>query len=159
MVSFITVMALSCCGGMLLGAAVTPLIMRLNISSSPALNFIMGVIVASGVLAGGFYITNFAWADASTGHGERAVVERKYSEKHYHTRRVGRNRYVRGDAYYQYYLELRYANGYKLPLEVKLPRYRRVSAGDTVSVTIQRGLYSIPVVKSVPADNHTGYRK
>ena len=147
MVSFPVVMSASFMAGAMIGVAAAPVIARLTRKPWIALNAAIGTAVATGVVAGAFFILNFALADTSTAHREQAVIERKYRETRYRQKRVSRNRYVRGEPYYEYYFDVRYANGATKAMLVRADRYRRLDAGDTINVDISRGLFGFPVVK------------
>lgn len=147
MVSFPMVMSVCLTVGAVGGVLAAPLAAWFTRRSSFALNAALATVVMTGVWAGLFYTLNFAFADAAAGHSERAVVERKYRETHYRSRKVGRNRYVRGEPYYEYYFDVRYANGSVKPMLVSAERYRRVDRSDSITVNISRGLFGFPVIK------------
>lgn len=111
-------------------------------------NKIVVLIVFTGILAAGFYSVNYWLSRGETSRQEKAVVVRKYTEKHYRTKRVARNRYTRGEPYNQYYVELQYPAGDIKPRQVNFDRYRKIKAGDSVSVDIEMGALGFPVVKN-----------
>lgn len=147
MVNFGIVMAVCLSAGLLAGVVLSPLVAKLTGKRLVSLNVAVGAVIAAGVAAGLFFILNFAFADSSTNHREQAVIERKYRETHYRSKRVGRNRYVRGEPYYEYYFDVCYSNGSTKAMPVNFDRYRRLDAGDTIDVDISRGLFGFAVVK------------
>lgn len=81
-------------------------------------------------------------------HKEEARVERVYSETRYHQRRVGRNRYVRGDAYTVWCTEVSLRGRWYKTLESgkrMRPHYRQ---GDTLSIDVGTGMLGIPVIRN-----------
>ncbi|MDE6126569.1 MAG: hypothetical protein K2G30_06405 [Muribaculaceae bacterium] len=90
---------------------------------------------------------NYAGADDATLHGERVEVERKYREKHYRNRRVGRNRYVKGEPYYTYKVEVRFADGRLKTLDYPLERYNCVRQGAPLTLEMEAGLLGWPVIR------------
>lgn len=89
---------------------------------------------------------NIGLADDSTQHSEQVTVESRERETHYHSQRVGRGRYRRGNPYYKYILHVRFENGREKDLEVSLQRYNRTRTGSTLSLNLETGLWGWPVV-------------
>lgn len=89
---------------------------------------------------------NIGLADDATLHSEQVTVESREMETHYHSQRVGRGRYRRGNPYYKYILHVRFENGREKDLEVSLQRYNRCRTGSTLSLNLERGLWGWPVV-------------
>ncbi len=94
-----------------------------------------------------FYIGNYAFAQDDTGHMEKTRVEKMYKEVHYKSRRIGRNRYTRGEAYKVYYMKVKFSNGQVKDLQIEPAKYMRLHEGDTISLYVSSGLFGIPVVK------------
>ena len=116
-------------------------------SSKFAVNYICNLIFATGLLLALFYGCNFAFSRGATSEPHEAIVEKKYSKVRHHSRRVGRNRYVRGEAYNVYYIDVRFDNGRMKDLSMPFERYRRIHVGDTLSIPFEKGLFGIPVIK------------
>lgn len=110
-------------------------------------NYICHLIAVTGVLGASFYIINYAFTDSSTTHTVKAVVERRYTETHYKSKRIRRNVYGRGEPYKVYYMELRFENGMKKSRLIDIKRFNRLRKGDTVNVDIARGALYVPVIK------------
>lgn len=106
-------------------------------------HFPLSLLLAGFVILG----ANYAGADDATLHEEQVSVERKYSEKHYRSRRVGRGRYARGEAYYEYKVEVRFADGRGKSFELPLSEYNRVRRGGTMTLRLERGMLGWPVIK------------
>ncbi len=111
------------------------------------LNYICHLAVVSILMAAAFYVVNYAFADAESSHTVKAVVERRYSETRYKTRRIRRNVYGNGEPYKVYYMELRFDNGMKKSRLIPLSKFNRVRKGDTINVNIAQGAFHIPVIK------------
>lgn len=134
-------------------------IAQLTHSSVRAVNFIIASSASVVITLGMFYSINYFCADTTTKHAEKAVVLSKYREKHYRTRRLSRNRSVRGENYYMYHLSLRFADGLTKDITVPPQQYSKVRTGDSIIYAIQRGLFGIPVIKNrkIPVE-HSTYR-
>lgn len=89
---------------------------------------------------------NYWCADDSTLHKEQVTVEKRLREKHYHSQRVGRNRYRRGNPYYKYYLNVRFENGRQKNIEVQLTRYNRTRTGSKIALDLESGLFGYPII-------------
>jgi len=100
-------------------------------------------VFLSGLLIG----LNFMLTDFSSLPEVKAEVVDKYSETHYRSRRVGRNRYTRGEPYKVYYLDLRLPDGRLKEMSATLGQYNRRHKGDTVALPVERGLFGVPVIK------------
>lgn len=76
----------------------------------------------------------------------KAVVSRKYSETRHRSKRVGRKYITSGEEYKVYYIEVAFPDGSKKKRPVDFGRYRKTSAGDTVSFFVKRGFFDIPYI-------------
>ena len=147
MVSFPAVVAVCVAGSAVSAVLLTGLWPRITGLSSPAANIAISTIIIGGFVSLIFYILNFTLADAKTQHEVRAVVTDKYKEVRHKRKRVGRGRYIPGDPYNEYFLEISYPNGAAKPMIVNAERYRRVNKGDSVKVNICRGAFGFEVIK------------
>lgn len=102
-----------------------------------------GTLLFSFLILGGNYI----FADSSSAHSVKAVVQNKYSEKHYHQRRVRKGVYVNGSPYYEYKIVLQMPDGRKKTRTVTLSRYNRIRTGSTIRLEVARGLFGMPVIR------------
>lgn len=136
-------------------AALFPLFRRLwgRIAGRAAawIGLVCHIVAVTGLLAATFYLLNYCLAPQESRHSEAAVVERRYTETHYRSKRVGRNRYVRGEPYDTYHIEVRLPSGWTRPLEVNLRSYRGYREGDTVQIPVARGMLGFPVIKGSPS--------
>lgn len=81
-------------------------------------------------------------------HDEIATVEQRYTKTRHRTKRVGRRVTAQGEPYKVYYIVLRLSDGKTKDMEVTHSTYRHFSKGDTLTVTLDRGILNIPVIKS-----------
>lgn len=105
------------------------------------------VVAATGVFAFILLGINYFGADDSTLHEERVALLSRHSEKHYRQRRVGRNRYVRGDPYYQYYMTVRLADGREKELSITRNYYHNIARHDSVTLRLENGMLGLPVIR------------
>lgn len=148
MVSFPSVVSVCVACSAILAVLMIRLWPRLTGLSSPAANISIATVIIGGFVTLIFYILNFTMADAATRHEVHAVVTGKYKEVRHHRKRVGRGRYVPGDPYNEYFIEISYPNGAIKPMIVKAERYRLTDAGDSVKVNICRGAFGFEVIKN-----------
>ena len=114
--------------------------------SNAIVNKLIVLVVFTGLLTAGFYGVNFWMAKEETSHKVRAVVVKKYRETRHRSRRVGR-RYVQGEPYNVYYLDLQYPGGEVKPRQVKIGKFNHTGTGDTITVGIEMGALGFPVIK------------
>lgn len=115
-------------------------------SDSRTFNSICHVATVTSVLTAAFYLGNYAWADTSTLHEEKAVVVSRYSETRHKSKRVGR-RTVAGEPYKVYFVEVELADGRRKSLSASYARFRRIHTGDTLSLQVEEGALGFPVIK------------
>lgn len=94
-----------------------------------------------------FYICNYAFANDEKGEIRNVVVEEKYQKVRHKSRRVGRNRYVRGEAYNVYYMRVRLNDEQIKEFPIEQGKYARLHKGDTIPLFVSKGLLGVPVVK------------
>ena len=109
----------------------------------------VAALILTGVLSGAFLTLNYVFTADGSAHTERVAVTRKYREKHYRSKRVSRNRYTRGEPYYEHCIDIEFDNGKVCQIKLGMEKYRRVSTGDTLQATIEKGLFGFPVMKNV----------
>lgn len=103
-------------------------------------NFLCHIVCTGITLLTMFYTLNYCCADDAT-------VVRKYALTRYKSRRIRRNVYGRGEPYTVYCIDFRYACGIEKRKELNASSYRRTHTGDTIDVSVRRGLFGINVVK------------
>lgn len=109
-------------------------------------NYITHVLAFTGIIAAIFYIGNYAFADHSTAHSEKAGVEKVYYKVQYHTKRIRKNRYGRGEPYNVYYMKIRLENGMVKDIKIPHKKYMKTRKGDTVTIPIAKGCFGVPVI-------------
>ena len=114
--------------------------------SNELVNRLIVLVVFTGIITAGFYSVNFWMSRESTSHKEQAVVVKKYRKTRHRSRRVGR-RYVQGEPYNVYYIDLRYSSGEVKPRQVKIEKYNRIKTGDTITVGVEMGAFGFPIIK------------
>jgi len=90
---------------------------------------------------------NFWMADDTTLHEERVELIDRGREKRYHSRRVGRHRYVKGNAYYVYHMTVRLPDGREKRLDVPLSYYNTLARKDSVTLILESGGLGMPVIR------------
>ncbi|MDE5869794.1 MAG: hypothetical protein K2H18_06140 [Muribaculaceae bacterium] len=120
-----------------------------------ALNYITHIIFYSLFLTGFLYTLNYFGSLNSVPHKEEAMVIEKYKERHYQSRRVGRNRYVRGNAYFEYYIEVRFNNGKDKKIQLPFSTYKLIKSGKEINLSLSKGWLGANVLHtgSILADN------
>lgn len=100
------------------------------------------LLLSGTVIGSNYIITDFDKLPEVT-----ATVTDKYTDTQYHTRRVGRNRYVRGNPYRVHYVVLRFTDGRNRSFKVSLSRYNRLKKGCQTTARMGRGALGLPIVK------------
>ena len=140
-----------CAAGMVAaatGAGMWRLWRRITAREKPFWNYLCHTVMMTGMLAAVFYISNYALADDSTYHEEETVLVRKYRETRHHSKRLSRARYVRGDPYYVYYMEVKFANGRTRELQIPANKYIRLKKGQKLRLPVARGFWNVPVIRT-----------
>lgn len=86
-------------------------------------------------------------ADKSTAHIESTTVVEKSSKEHTRYRRVSRNHRVPDGKYRTWHIKLRFADGRTIDREVPFSAYRAIRIGSHRDLTLERGLFGIPVIE------------
>lgn len=119
---------------------------RLFDDPSPWLAGVAHMVAMTGVAAFIFLGANIMLADAGEVREERVELVGREREQHYHQRRVGRGRYVRGSAYYEYYMTVRLPDGREKRLRITLAHYNRLARRDSVTLNLLPGAFGLPVM-------------
>lgn len=126
-----------------------PLWGKLTGWSSMAANALVHAVALFLVLSALVLSVNYFAADKEGFSTELALIESRVRKTEYKSRRVSRRVYTRGEPYYVYELELRFADpGYSAcSKRVRVPKrqYDALRQGDTVSVAVGRGALGMPV--------------
>lgn len=129
-----------------------------DIPSFP-LNFLINAVFMTPLLMSAFYGMNILLAKEPM-HPEPAVVQRLYYDTRYHSRRVSRDTYTRGEAYKVYFVEVEFGNGKRKEFTLKHERWRRVHLGDTLKIPMTRGFFGVSVISpgasvDIPTSDYT----
>lgn len=113
-------------------------------------------LVITAVLGINYYA---APADAFTPVGTE--VSKVWSETHYRSKRVSRNRYTRGEPYNMYYAEIVLPTGRRKEINITRTQLSRLHAGDSVTVSVGRGALGLQVMRYGvrPRVPESGYRR
>ncbi|MDE5791141.1 MAG: phage holin family protein [Muribaculaceae bacterium] len=120
---------------------------RLTGNYSFTLNFICHFVFFTLLLSGLFYTINFAGANDNA-RKEKAPVICKFKEKHYRSRRVGRNRYVRGPEYYEYYVKVEFPKGKEKNIQLPFSTYKGIKQDRDLTLSLSRGLLGVDVIRT-----------
>lgn len=119
---------------------------RLTGNYSFPVNFICHFIFLTLLLSGLFYTINVIGASNSPARKEKALVVSKYKEKHYRSRRVGRNRYVRGPEYFEYYVKVEFPKGKEKSIQLPYSTYKGIKQDNEITLSLARGLFGVDVI-------------
>lgn len=124
-------------------------------------NYTVSVVMDVLVLMNIFYGLNYLFSEKES-RREPAVIERLYSEIRHKSRRVGRNRYVQGEPYKVYCVDVRFPSGKKKEITMQYARWRRLHKGDTLRFNVSKGGLGMPVIRrdevpvDVPSSSYSG---
>ncbi|MCI9607034.1 MAG: hypothetical protein HFJ94_02515 [Muribaculaceae bacterium] len=113
---------------------------------SAVANIIIGMIVSTGVLFAGVTGVNFIKIRGGEPVTAEATIVKAYRTKHYHSRRVRRNVYVKGSAYWQYHVRVQLADGREKTMGVPLSTYNKLSRRRSVEVEIRHGFLGMDII-------------
>lgn len=133
--------------GLLLGIVMRRAVGRMTGFASSAANYVVAVVVSTGVALAALYAVNYFGAPATAAHDERVPVERLYTETHYHTKRISRGRYGRGEPYQVYFAEIRFADGRRKDISLRAGQYRRLHVGDSLNLCLEEGALGMTVLR------------
>lgn len=119
----------------------------LTLSKSFWLNYAVHSVFLCGVLLCIFYAVNSAFPRRGSLHEEKCLVTKKIVKERHHSRRVGRGRYVQGEAYKVYSFEVRFPDGSEKEFPASIERYRRLHLDDTISLNLEEGFFGVPIVR------------
>jgi len=111
------------------------------------INYICHVMFSCGIFLAAIYGLNYAFTQQSSQHAEHAIVKRKYTKTRHHQKRVSRRVYRQGSPYKVYYMELHFENGREKTIQVSSKRFYSIRSGSTIPLTVESGLFGIPVIK------------
>lgn len=109
-------------------------------------NMVCHTILFTILLTSLFYIINYTCADRDASYTENAAITAKHSSVHYHSRRVGRNRYTKGEPYNVYDIKIQFKDSTVRKLRVPLSKYNKYRNGAEIRLTMAKGLLGAPVI-------------
>lgn len=134
----------ACVAAALLGDAMR----RLTHSEMRLLNASVMLILSFSLFLGAFYTLNYCKSDPDTATTQYASVIRKFTEERYSSKRVGR-RYVRGEKYKVYRLEMQLPDGSTKEIDTTVEQYVNIRKGQNLTLSIENGFLGLKVIKSV----------
>lgn len=121
---------------------------RIAGTTKNVVNYVIHAFVVTVALAAIFYSVNYWAADDESLSREEVTVVRKYTETRYRSKRIRCNVYGRGEPYTVYFIDVRFANGMVKSRELTNKSYRTVGTGQTITLGLESGFFSIPVIKT-----------
>lgn len=124
-------------------------------------SYITGVVVATAMALGGFYLLNYFYSEPSSHETIDAAVIDKYRKQHYQVKRISRHTNVRGRPYWVYFIVLDIPGKGEKVLNMPLSQYNNVKKGGSVKLEMERGMMGVPVIKEkkIVKDNSKTKRK
>jgi len=110
------------------------------------INFPLHLIVASIVISATMLMVNYFATDYQALPLEKVVIEKRLQKTRYHTKRVTRRVYTRGDPYKVNYLRITLPDGSSKEVYVNKKLYDKSHPGDSATIRMGRGILSIPVL-------------
>lgn len=111
------------------------------------INTAVHTLTLAAVLSGIFFTGNYFGADMTTRHTEKVVIERKFTQTRYRTRRINRRTTGRGAPYKVYYVDLTMPDGSLKTLQMPKDNYLKLRSGDEAEVTLAKGLFGVTVIR------------
>lgn len=112
-------------------------------------NVIAGAVLWFGIFIGLFYSLNYFKSNETSAQERSVKVLSKYTEEHYHTKRVSRNTVTCGEKYKVYYINIELQNDHEKRIEIPAREYVKIKAGSRITLRIETGLFGIPVIKNL----------
>lgn len=134
-------------GGVLTGTLFWKYWIHVSGTSSFYINFLINIVATAGIWAALLLGINMWGARSESGHDEKVVVERRFAETHHRSKRVGRRYVAQGEPYKVYYVEIAMPDDRRKKLSVGYSEYSRICTGDSVTVSVNRGLLGFPLVR------------
>ncbi|MDE7414673.1 MAG: hypothetical protein K2N05_12910 [Muribaculaceae bacterium] len=118
------------------------------------MNFIISIVFFTFILTGSFYSLN-SFFSHSEKIKEEVTVTSKYREKHYRSQRVGRNRYVKGPAYYEYYITVKFQDGSTKNIQLPWKDYEGIKKDSELTLSLRKGLLgsNVIITNDITIDN------
>lgn len=97
----------------------------LTLTANVVVNILCHIVAATGLFMAVILGVNYFGRHSSDTDTVRAEVVKVYSETHYRSKRVARNRYIRGEPYQVYYMDVRLPDGKVRQRSISLNCYNR----------------------------------
>ena len=101
------------------------------------------------IFSGIYYSANYYGADGDSRRDLPVEVTAKFSEEHYRSKRVARNRYTRGEKYMVYKIEILLPDGRQKKLDVPFNTYKNARVGQDINLSVEDGLLGSPVIRNI----------
>lgn len=131
---------------------------RVTRSDNSLVNFAAAAALSFSVILGSFYALNFYNSRPDTVTTQNALITGKYSEEHYRTKRISRNRTTRGEKYYVYGIIATLPDGKTKKIEVSVGQYAQLRRGQKLELKIEQGYFGVPVIKNLKFPARTSRR-
>lgn len=128
------------------GWAARRLMSRASGFANSYVNALLAAILACAVYIFAIYGINALTARSAEPRSIDVGVEKVYTKTRYHSKRVRRNRYTRGEPYKVYYMMVELPGGAQKELSLTRSEYSRYRRGDRIRLTARRGIFGITVV-------------
>ncbi len=93
-----------------------------------------------------FFFCNYVFADRENTREEKVAIVEKHTSTRHRSRRVGRARYIQGEAYTVYDIDVRFSSGFVREMQVSVGDYSRYRVGDSIRLSVARGWLGMPVI-------------
>lgn len=113
------------------------------------INCLIGMAVVLSLTEGGFYILNYYYSDPLSNEECKVAITGKHTEKRYHTKRLSRNRSVRGEPYTVYHISMEIPGDKIKTIEVSASQYARTHIGENMCLKVEKGLLGAWVIKNL----------
>lgn len=108
--------------------------------SNRIVNTLCHTIAATAIIMLLFLGANYIGRDEARSREEKGIITAKYTKERHRKRRVGRNRYVQGEAYTVYFIRVKLPCGREREREVKVGDWIHYKRGDRLPVRVTPGL-------------------
>ncbi len=121
---------------------------RITSSVANYLEYPTAYVLSFAILLTAFYASSYYFSDSSTAYEYKAPVVRKYSHLRKYQQKVGRRGY-KEVKYYVYTIEIEMIDGKIKKLDKPLKEYNKIKKGSYLTLNVEKGLFSVPVIKNL----------
>lgn len=112
------------------------------------INILCNLFVAGSFSYTLFLGVNYWWANDTSATQVETTVVKKFKRAHTKYRRVSRRTRVADGHWYSYHLELELPDGRHKAVEVPFSTYKKTRTNNTRSITVERGLLGMDIIKN-----------